>query len=308
MSASRITLPAFAKINWVLRVLGRRPDNLHEIHTIFQTITLCDQLTFEDLDEDRIELACDASDIPVDESNLVHGAATALRRYYNLRRGARIYLEKRIPAMAGLGGGSSDAAVTLLGLTELWNVAASKRELAQLGAHLGADVPFFLTGGTALGTGLGTEITPFDDIGAEHLLVVTPGVQVSTAKAYQALKAPALTKENETIILPVSRANAHPEDSLRDILYNDFEPVVFDLQPEIRRAKNLLLEAGARGALLAGSGSSVFGIFDSREARRRAQDMLGSETNWRIYECATLARIDYRKAFDSSIKILAMLS
>lgn len=292
----------------MLRVLGRRPDSLHEIHTIFQTITLCDLLTFEALDEDRIELTCDAPDIPVDESNLVHRAAVALRDHYTIQKGVRIHLQKRIPVMAGLGGGSSDAAVTLLGLTELWNVAANKRELAHLGAQLGSDVPFFLTGGTALGTGLGTEITPSDEIRAEHLLVVTPAVQVSTAKAYQALNAPVLTKEKETIILPVSPADSQIGDSLYDILRNDFEPAIYISQPEIKRAKNLLLEAGARGALLAGSGSSVFGIFDNREARRCAQETLGSEANWRIYECATLSRADYRAVFGSYLKARAMLS
>lgn len=308
MSTLRITLPAFAKINFVLRVLGRRSDGFHEIRTVFQTITLCDHLTFEETNEDRLELSCDEPDIPVDESNLVHRAAALLRRRYGVRRGARIHLQKRIPAMAGLGGGSSNAAVTLLGLVELWNIRASKRELVRLGAELGADVPFFLTGGTALGKGLGTEVTPLGDIGAKHLLVVMPSVQVSTAEAYRALNSPALTKENETFILPVSRANAQLEDSLEDILHNDFESVIFDSQPEIERAKALLLGAGARGALMAGSGSSVFGIFDSREARHCAYDALKSEVNWRIYECATLARVRYQEAFAAWAKILAVLS
>lgn len=283
----------------MLRVLGRRADNLHEIHTILQTITLCDRLTFEALAEDRIALTCDAPDIPVDASNLVHQAAAALGQRYGVRAGARIHLEKRIPAQAGLGGGSSDAAVTLLGLNGLWDVRANKHELVQLGAELGADVPFFLTGGTALGTGLGTEITPLAEIRVEHLLVINPSAQVSTAKAYQALNAPILTKEKEPFILPVSPANAHTRDSLCDILRNDFEPVIFDSQPEVKRVKDRLLKAGARGALLAGSGSSVFGIFDSGEARRRAREQLTSEANWRIYDCTTLARADYQKAFGS---------
>ena len=296
MSDDRFTLPAFAKINLRLRVLGRRDDGYHEIETAFQTITLHDRLTFEPLDGGRVELSCDSAEVPADESNLVHRAALALRGRYGVRAGARVTLEKRIPAQAGLGGGSADAAVALLGLARLWRLAPGPAELAELGARLGADVPFFLTGGTALGTGTGTTITALEDAPARHLVVVTPGVKVSTAEAYEALNAPALTKVEGAANLSVSRAGSGISGSTCEALRNDFEAVVFQLHPEIGRAREALLGAGARGALLSGSGSSVFGFFDSEGEAERAQRALGPGTGRRVFACATLSRAEYSRA------------
>jgi len=136
------TLPAFAKINWTLRVTGRRPDGYHELRTIFQTVALHDRLTFASRRDERLQLSCDAPGIPVDENNLIHRAAIALRLRHGVSRGASIHLEKRIPAGGGLGGGSSDAAIALLGLAHLWRVETDRRELSEIGAGLGADVPF----------------------------------------------------------------------------------------------------------------------------------------------------------------------
>ncbi|HEY0379289.1 MAG TPA: 4-(cytidine 5'-diphospho)-2-C-methyl-D-erythritol kinase [Pyrinomonadaceae bacterium] len=294
------TLPSFAKINWRLHVLGRRADGYHELRTIFQTVTLHDQLTFAAHDGDELRLTSASSEIPLDESNLIWRAAAALRDARRLSRGASIHLEKVIPVEAGLGGGSSNAAVTLLGLARLWELETSLEELAAIGTKLGADVPFFLTGGTALGTGLGTEITPLDDLAAEHLLIVKPEAKVSTAEAYRALNSPALTKAGGDIILSISRADEQFTDSHPIALHNDFEPVVFPLKPEIERAKDALLNAGARSALLAGSGSSVFGVFDKRETRERAALALKGGGRWHIFPCAALARGQYLSALGAA--------
>lgn len=299
------TLPAFAKINLTLRVLGRRPDNFHEIRTVFQTVTLHDRLTFESrAGDERFELSCDAPGVPVDKSNLVTRAAQALREHYGVREGARVGLSKRIPPQGGLGGGSSDAATALVGLAHLWKVKTNKDELVEIGARLGADVPFFLTGGTALGEGLGTQITPLDDIPIKALLIITPDAKVSTAEAYRALRAPTLTKVESTVKLPVSRADAQKSDSLCDDLRNDFEAAVFRIHPEIERARNALLDAGARKSLLAGSGSSVFGFFDSREDSERASEALAGESLWRLFVCETLPREEYRKALGACAAFL----
>jgi 4-diphosphocytidyl-2-C-methyl-D-erythritol kinase len=157
-------------------------------------------------------------------------------------------------------------------------------------------VPFFLTGGTALGTGLGTEVSPVEEVSAAHLLIVKPEAKVSTAEAYRALNSPALTKVGSDIILSISRADEQFTDFHPSLLHNDFEPVVFGLEPEIGRAKRALLEAGASHALLAGSGSSVFGVFDKWEARERAIEMLAGEGAWRLFPCATLSRAEYLAA------------
>jgi 4-diphosphocytidyl-2-C-methyl-D-erythritol kinase len=286
-------LPAFAKINWTLRVAGRRADGFHEICTIFQTVSLADYLTFE-LASDLI-LTCDAPHVPIDKSNLVWRAANALQQKFSINAGARIHLEKRIPSPGGLGGGSSDAAVALVALSHLWQIETTKSELARAGATLGADVPFFLTGGTALGTGLGNEIESLPDVPKQLLLVVTPDENVSTAEAYRALKAPVLTNEISKSILQICRFEAQNLDFLQTKLQNDFETTVFRLKPEIARVKAILLEIGAREALMSGSGASVFGIFDNEQMRRSAFEKLTqNETSWRVFLCETISRGEYQ--------------
>ncbi len=305
MSDEKFTLPAFAKINLSLRVLGRRADGYHELRTVFQTISLGDSLTFETNEGGAVELFCSAPDIPTDESNLVVRAAEALRERFGVRRGARVRLEKRIPAGGGLGGGSSDAAAALVGLTRLWGVKTDGSELAKLGARLGADVPFFLTGGTALGTGTGAEITPLKDLPRRHLVVVTPGVRVSTAEAFGALGVTALTKAESAVMLPISHAEAEFHDSLCEVMANDFEPSVFRLFPEIERARDALKSAGAECAMLSGSGSSVFGVFENeREAGRARAVLSAAEPGWQTFACATLSREEYRRVFGRCAAIL----
>jgi 4-diphosphocytidyl-2-C-methyl-D-erythritol kinase len=304
VSAEKITLPAFAKINLGLRVAGRRADGFHEIVTVFQTITLHDNLTFEARPDEGLELSCSDPDIPVDESNLVRRAAFALREHFGVRRGARVGLEKVIPAGGGLGGGSSDAAITLTALARLWEIETGVRELAEIGARLGADVPFFLTGGTALGTGTGTDIRPLADASKMHLVVVTPGVGVSTAEAYKALGAPALTKPETVANLFVSRTEADFPDSLCDVMSNDFEAVVVRLHPEIGRARDRVAETGARRAMLSGSGSSVYGVFDSEGKAERAREALKTEDGWRVSACATLTRAEYIAALGVCAAVL----
>ena len=294
MSTARsFTLPAFAKINWTLYVLGRRADGYHELRTIFQTVTLSDYLTFEPRTDGLLTLTCNEPSIPIDERNLVLRAGNALREKYRVEEGASLHLEKRIPAEAGLGGGSSDAAVALLGLAHLWRIKTNREELTEIGAGLGADVPFFFTGGTALGTGLGTEIAPMPDVRAEHLLIIKPSAKVSTPEAYKALKRPALTKKEPDIILSISRAEARIQHSLHEVLHNDFEPAIYELYTEIARARNSLIEQGASGALLCGSGASVFGIFENEEALSKARNVLESEPGWRVFSCAAFDRRAY---------------
>ena len=297
MSLREITVPSFAKINWRLCVIGRRTDNYHELSTVFQTITLHDELRFILSDHEKLNLTSNTHEVPLDESNLILRAARLLREKFRVRKGAKIHLTKRIPAGGGLGGGSSNAAVTLLALALLWDIELERREdFVELGKRIGADVPFFFTGGTALGTGMGTEITALEDVRVDDLLVVTPCVRVSTAEAYKSLNARALTLTESAAILSVSRATAQFHDSLPEALHNDFEPVVFGLEPEIARAKESLMKRGALGALLSGSGSSVFGIFENAEAKLLVQESLKNEPGWQIFSCATLAREEYLMA------------
>lgn len=302
-----LKFPAFAKINWTLRVLGKRADGFHEICTIFQTISLADRLTFEPASE--LVLTCDATDVPTDERNLVLRAANALRERFSIAKGARVHLEKRIPSPGGLGGGSSDAAVALVALAHLWEIKTDNSELSEIGAKLGADVPFFLTGGTALGTGLGTEIEVLPDVPKTLLLIVTPDENVPTGEAYKALGASPLTNENSNSILEICRFEAENADFLQTGLHNDFEKTIFRLRPEIARVKRELLQTGASSALLSGSGASVFAIFDNIESRHQARELFNrSEPTWKVFECETVSRDEYKKQFEPCWNLLEDLS
>ena len=264
---------------------------------MLQSISLCDELTFELRDDGQISLTCDDPDIPVDDSNLIVKAARALQRP---GQGVSVHLDKRIPTKAGLGGASSNAAVTLLALNQLWRGELQNTDLLNIARGLGADVPFFLMGGCAEGTGTGTELRSVADLEQRHLIVITPNASVSTAVAYAALDRGSLTTSESASILSSSFAEPVSGDSGPWSLHNDFEVVIFEIEPEIRRAKVALLDAGARGALLAGSGSSVFGIFDDEAARDRALDKLRCEAGWRIFSCHTVSRAEYLQAMGPS--------
>lgn len=293
-------LRSFAKINWLLRILGKRPDGYHEVFTVLQTISLCDDLTFDLRDDGEITLSCDNSEIPTNGINLIVKAGLALKERLKCRFGAEVKLTKRIPAKGGLGGASSNAAAALLALNTLWRSELSIDDLIPIAASLGADVPFFLIGGHALGTGTGTHVSALPDAPKRHLIVVTPNAAVSTATAYASLNAASLTTPESASILSSSLAEEISADSRQWPLKNDFEGVIFEIEPEIERVKAALLEAGARGALLAGSGSSVFGVFDDEIARNRAIDNLTTEAGWRVFSSETLSRDEYFRAISSS--------
>ena len=299
MNTTSLSLPSFAKINWHLQVLGKRSDGYHEVLTVLQTVSLCDQLTFAVCDG-KIVLTCDDPSIPTDDTNLIVKAAIALRKRLGSSLGAEITLTKRIPAQGGLGGASSNAAVTLLALNALWSGELEPDYLWLNARDLGADVPFFLFGGRCLGIGTGATVKEVHDPPKKHLIIVTPKAKVSTATAYASLNAHSLTTSDVASILSSSLAELFSADSRQWPLRNDFETVIFEIEPEIERVKAALLEAGARGALLAGSGSSVFGVFDDEEARDRALENLSSEAGWKIFPCHTLSRAEYFKAMNSS--------
>ena len=296
MSQSQITVPAFAKINWRLRVLGRRVDDYHEIDTVLQIISLHDTVKIEPTADDSIRLWCDDRSIPSDETNLVWRTAAALRKQYSIERGVKIRLEKRIPSEAGLGGGSADAAATLIALAQLWRIETSANDLGRIAESLGSDVLFFFFGGTARATGRGELIEPLDDAPEQHLLIIKPKASVSTAKAYHSLNSPALTSSDAKPILLRSQASDDSASLDLNALHNDFEAVICQLEPEIERAKHALLKSGARAAMLCGSGSAVFGIFENQDAQERAIQAIELETGWRAFPCKTVGRSEYRDA------------
>lgn len=259
-------LHAFAKINLDLQVLGRREDGYHEVRTILQTIDWADEVQIEPSEKfEFLEHGIDAG-----ENNLVVKAVRAFERLTGQSVLARIELFKHVPAGAGLGGGSADAAVTVLGLQRLYKQEIPEAELSRALGELGSDIPFFISGGQALGTGRGSEITPLDDQTDYALVVVVPGIAISTREAYSWLTTSGKSNTIKRFCgQQVSdRAEAQPA--------NDFESVVFPRHPLLREIKRELLGAGARRAALSGTGSAVFGIFDTEEDAAQAVPRVSS--------------------------------
>jgi 4-diphosphocytidyl-2-C-methyl-D-erythritol kinase len=291
-------LPSFAKINLVLRIAGRRPEGYHELCTVFQSVSLADNVSFQK--DGVLRLTCDDDLIPLHDNNIIIKAGRALRARFGVSEGAAIHLKKRIPWPGGLGGGSSNAAVALIGLSRLWSLSVLSEELYDIAAGLGADVPFFLQGGTAIGTGRGDLIEPISDTDAPFMLIVTPAVNVSTKLAFDKFAAPTLTNGSSNRILRVCRKEAESLDLRHSVLTNDFETSVFDAFPEIRRVKATLLELGAINAAMSGSGASVFAIFDNTETRQAAEKALDAESTWRKFAVSTVTRAEYREALHLS--------
>lgn len=302
MPAKSFKVPSFAKINWLLRVTGKRADGFHELCTIFQTVSLADYITFSE--DENLILECDKSHIPTNEKNLIIKAANVIHQKHSVKKGAKIYLKKNIPSPGGLGGGSSNAAIAVFGLLKLWNLKISFEEISQIAKEIGSDVPFFLYGGTALGTGRGTEILPLEEKKEKFLLIITPPVNVSTTEAFLRLNAPDLTNETSKSNLQICRNEALALDLRQICLKNDFEQSVFQTAPEIKNVKETLLKAGAVNSLLCGSGASIFAIFDKEETRQTAQKAIESKKTWRSFAVATVSRDEYRRALKPLTSLL----
>lgn len=257
---------AHAKINLGLRVLGKRPDGYHNISTIFHRIGLCDEIEMERANEISVETA--SPDIPTDHTNICHRAATLLQERLGISDGVKITIRKNIPVGAGLGGGSADAASVLQHLPELWGVKADASLLRDVALQLGSDVPYFLSNGSALGTGRGEVLDYFTLNVPWHILLCNPRIHVSTAWAYSHVR-PSGEAEAGDLKTIVQRGMNDPE-YLREHLRNDFEEPVFEAYPAIRNIKEAMYKAGALFALMSGSGSSVYGLWKSEDAMKAA--------------------------------------
>ena len=266
MSRAKMLVRAPAKLNLYLRVLGRRADGYHDIQTIMQPIALYDELAFEPLGEGRLRLDCEPLELGGPE-NLVWRAARLLQKRFAPARGVRINLRKRIPVAAGLGGGSSDAAATLLALNELWELGLPERGLQELGLELGADVPFFVRKGAALAEGVGEVLHPWPALDC-WVVLVKPHFCVCTAWAYRNLPKQGLTRQQNCINILALDWTKKSLAQVGGALFNEFETLVIAKYPFIEQIKTRLLAQGAKGALMSGSGPAVFGLFAER---RRAQ-------------------------------------
>ena len=253
-----LKLRSNAKVNLYLKVLDRRPDGYHNIETIFHSISLSDTLTLSRR-ESGFTLSCSSPGVPCDESNLALLAAKRLLG--DGRGGVHIDLEKRIPVAAGLGGGSADAAASLVGVNLLYGLGLSDADLLAAASEVGSDVPFMLSGGCALGEGRGEILTPLECLPPLPVVVVVPPLGVNTRWAYESLRSGLTTgRTHDNIIADTRRIGA--VESVNLLLYNDFEALIFERHPLILGIKQGLQSDGAAGALMSGSGSAVFGIFE----------------------------------------------
>ena len=292
-----VCIPAFAKVNLRLDILGKRADGFHELRTIFQTISLHDELKLRASRSRRITLTIEGnSSLGAEpaEKNLVYRAVEALRRELKIGAGVEIELKKTIPAGRGLGGGSSDAAAALLGFLRLTKKKLPAGRLMGIAASLGADVPFFLYGGRALGVNRGDEIYPLPDIPKKHILVVSPkDIHVPTPEAFRWVKAKPLATLTKLSVNPkLWGFCALCWSEQGSDLSNDFERPVFQQHARLDQIKRALLQRGAAEASLAGSGSAVFGVFPSPAMARRAAVGFPHD---QTFVCETVSRERYAR-------------
>ncbi|MBF0438750.1 MAG: 4-(cytidine 5'-diphospho)-2-C-methyl-D-erythritol kinase [Magnetococcales bacterium] len=268
-----------AKVNLALRVVGKRADGYHLLQSILVFFPLYDQLEIEVLrDEDGLELVCEPVVTASPEENLVMRAARALLNATGVQRGARLRLLKRIPDGAGLGGGSSDAALVLLALNRLWGLHLDLQQLMALGVGLGADIPFFLGGRSALVQGIGEQLTPIPVHPSADLVLVHPGVALSTRRVFHAWAGKFLDRR-EPLAMPGPAVT-----DLVTLLENDLESPAMALAPVIGEVLYALKKAGALGVRMSGSGSSVFGVFpDTATAASAAQRLSVEQKGWRVF-------------------------
>ena len=294
-----INLPSFAKINLDLRVLGTRADGYHDLKTVFQSLALFDNVTVS-VRRGPLAISCDEPDIPTDQRNLVWKAASLLHRTVRGKTSAprdiAIDLRKRVPAQAGLGGGSSNAAMTLLALNKLWKLDLDLSTLSRIGARLGADVPYFLVGGTSLGLGRGDDIYPLADMPPVHVVILRPGFGVATADAYKWFD----EETRRALKEPAPRAVPPGWPAWSATLRNDLEIPVVRHHPAIGRIRQSLLDAGATFAAMSGSGSAVFGLFERADAARRTANDL-ARPGWLSLHTRTLTRREYDRRVAQSL-------
>jgi 4-diphosphocytidyl-2-C-methyl-D-erythritol kinase len=280
MKTLRIEAPA--KVNYRLDVLRKREDGYHDLRMVMQRIDLCDLIDITITDAPGITVTCNRTGVPDGPGNIAWRAADLLLKEAGRDAGIAIEIVKRIPVAAGMGGGSSDGAAVLMGVNELLELEFTDRRLMEIGARLGADVPFFIFKKTALAEGIGDILSPVEHIPTAWLTIVNPNIHVSTAWVYQNLQLTSGPNEN---IIPRFYKSV---SDICAILANDLESVTAKRYPIITEIKERLYSAGAIGALMSGSGPTVFGIFDNEAKARCTAEELTHSTGWFAIAVKTL--------------------
>ncbi|MCQ2491958.1 MAG: 4-(cytidine 5'-diphospho)-2-C-methyl-D-erythritol kinase [Lachnospiraceae bacterium] len=264
-----LQLRGYGKINLGLDVVRKREDGYHELRMIMQTVELYDVITMKVIPEDEIRLSVNLSFLPTNKNNLIYKAAELLKNEFNIKEGVEISLEKKIPVAAGMAGGSTDCAATLVGMNRLFNLKLSKKQLMEYGVTLGADVPYCVMRGTALSEGIGEILTPLPPMPDCYILLAKPGISVSTKYVYQNLRANEL-EHHPDIDGIVDAIKNDDLQGICDRLENVLETVTCKDYPMIEEIKQYMRDAGAINSLMSGSGPTIFGIFDDKETAKKA--------------------------------------
>ena len=260
-----ITLKSRAKINLSIDVLGKRQDGYHLVEMIMQTIDLYDLIEINEKDNDQITIKSTSDEIPLDCNNLVYKAANLIKKTLNINKGVEIHIKKNIPVAAGMAGGSSNAAAVLVGLNKLWNLNLSNQQLEKIGLKLGADVPFCINGGAVLALGIGEELTPIKGLTKDVcILVCKPDLFVSTKEVYECIDSKDIDKRPNNKFLIECLKNEDTRQ-LAENMFNVLEGVTMDKHPVIQQIKDIMTNNRALGAMMSGSGPTVFGLYENRE-------------------------------------------
>lgn len=269
-----IELKSRAKINLSIDVLGKRQDGYHLVEMIMQTIDLFDIIKIFSLDQDTIIINSNSEDIPVDSSNIMYKAASLIKQEFNIKKGIKIYIDKNIPVAAGMAGGSSNAATVLVGLNKLWNLNLSKDKLKEMGLQLGADVPFCIEGEASLAENIGEKLTNIEGLSQDaFILVCKPELFVSTKEVYEAIDSKIIKKrpDNKLLIRLLKENNI---ESLSKSMYNVLESVTKEKYPVISEIEKIMINNKALGAMMSGSGPTVFGLYNNEEDAEKCKKIL----------------------------------
>lgn len=293
MKRNDLVLSSFAKINTHLKVGSLRPDGFHELDSNFLSIELHDTLTFQKEDKPGIRFICSSNDVPSDSSNLVVKAASLFLKKAHMKNGFSIELEKNIPVSAGLGGGSSNAAVTLLALNRLTNYPLSNAEIADLALDIGSDVPYFLLGGYARGQGRGEILTPLLEPQEMFILLIIPDFGISAAEAYHEFD---LTIKGKIGDISNLSGNASVEGKKRRNWFNDLEWGIFAKHPKLAEIRDALISYGAEESVMSGSGSVIVGKFSEETMAKSVANTIGSgDWDGRVILTRNVTREEYQK-------------
>lgn len=274
-----IDLKSRAKVNLSIDVLGKREDGYHLVEMIMQTIDLYDKLKITEIEENSILIKSNSLDIPLNEDNIMYKAVNLLKNQFNIEKGIEISIEKNIPVAAGMAGGSSNAAAVLVGLNKLWNLGLSENELKDIGLKLGADVPFCITGGSALAEGIGEELTNIKGLPEDlNIVVCKPNIFVSTKEVYQSLNMDKVKRrpQNKELIDALQKEDVK---FISENMVNVLEEVTSLKYSEIGQIEDIMIKNKALGSMMSGSGPTVFGLFDNKDCAIKAKEDLQAKYN-----------------------------